>query len=89
VSKLNQLSEEYLSPQKTQKAAVFFYSKDLRQEIDLKYSFFLLFYSLSGLNMTYITIFYDFLYTVTNDKIKQNDDIYQIEDTKKNNNNHN
>ncbi len=36
VSKLNKLSEEYLSPQKTQKAAVFFYSKDLRQEIDLK-----------------------------------------------------
>ena len=36
VSKLNKLSEEYLSPQKTQKAAVFFYWKDLRQEIDLK-----------------------------------------------------
>ncbi len=36
VSKLNKLSEEYLSPQKTQKAAVFFYSKDLGQETDLK-----------------------------------------------------
>ncbi len=36
VSKLNKLSEEYLSPQKTQKAAFFFYSKDLRKEIDLK-----------------------------------------------------
>jgi hypothetical protein len=36
VSKLNKLSEEYLSPQKTQKAAFFFSSKDLRQEIDLK-----------------------------------------------------
>ena len=29
VSKLYKLSEEYLSPQKTQKAAGFFYSKDL------------------------------------------------------------
>ena len=36
VSKLNKLSEEYLSPQKTQKAAFFFYWKDLRQDIDLK-----------------------------------------------------
>ncbi len=36
VSKLNKLSEEYLSPQKTQKAAVFFYSKDLGRENDLK-----------------------------------------------------
>ncbi len=36
VSKLNKLSEEYLSPEKTQKAAVFFYSKDLGQENDLK-----------------------------------------------------
>ncbi len=38
VSKLNKLSEEYKKDkrQKTQKAAVFFYSKDLRQEIDLK-----------------------------------------------------
>ncbi len=31
VSKLNKLSEEYLSPQETQKAAVFFYWEDLGQ----------------------------------------------------------
>ena len=36
LSKLNKLSEEYLSPQKTQKAAVFLYWKDLGQETDLK-----------------------------------------------------
>ncbi len=29
VSKLSKLSEEYLSPQKTQKAVIFFYSKEL------------------------------------------------------------
>ncbi len=36
LSKLNKLKEKYLSPQKTQKAAGFFYSKDLGQENDLK-----------------------------------------------------
>jgi hypothetical protein len=36
VSKLSKLSEEYLSPQKTQKAPVFFYSKNLGQENELK-----------------------------------------------------
>jgi hypothetical protein len=37
VSKLVELSEEYLGPQKTQKAAVFFYySEDLGQENDSK-----------------------------------------------------
>ncbi len=37
VSKLSNLSGEYLCPQKTQKAVVFFYSKDLRLESELKF----------------------------------------------------
>ena len=37
VSKLRKLSKEYLSPQKTQKAAVFFYSKELELENEIKF----------------------------------------------------
>ncbi len=37
VSKLSKLSGEYLCPQKRQKAAGFFYSKDLRLESELKF----------------------------------------------------
>ena len=37
VSKLRKLSKEYLSPQRTQKAAVFFDSKELGLENDLKF----------------------------------------------------
>ncbi len=37
VSKLRKLLKEYLSPQKTQKAAVFFYSKELGLENYLKF----------------------------------------------------
>ena len=37
VSKLRKLSKEYLSPQKTQKAAVFFYLKELGLVNDLKF----------------------------------------------------
>jgi hypothetical protein len=37
VSKLSKLSGEYLCPQKTQKAAFFFYTKDLRLESELKF----------------------------------------------------
>ncbi len=37
VSKLRKLSKEYLSPQKTQKAAAFFYSKELGLENYLKF----------------------------------------------------
>ena len=36
VSKLNKLSKEYISPQKTQKGAVFFYFKELGLVNDLK-----------------------------------------------------
>jgi hypothetical protein len=52
-------------------------------------SFFLLFYSLNGLNMTYITIFYDFFYTVTNDKITERRQLSKLKTQrheKKNNN---
>ncbi len=38
------------------------------------FSFFLLFYSLNGLNMTYITVFNVFFYTVPVDKITQKND---------------
>jgi hypothetical protein len=38
VSKLSKLSGEYLCPQRTQKAAVFFYSKDLRLESELNFN---------------------------------------------------
>ncbi len=56
-------------------------------------SFFLLFYSLSGLNMTYITIFlYFFFYTVTHDKITKRRQLTELKHkdtsgTKKNYNN--
>ncbi len=37
VSKLGKLSKQYICPQKTQKAPVFFYLKDFRLENDLKF----------------------------------------------------